>query len=158
MHAQFADDNNPEGIAENAKRYNGQGKQGAFPGRAKKKLAGDQACDEQNEAGTDAAAPGRHLQTEARELKVNAVPEQRGAGKAEEQLGGIGRAMLQERFDRVSNDNRKRDQEDQKPNGKRERAQGLPTEAKANSADEQEEERNRVPGDRKSTRLNSSHL
>jgi hypothetical protein len=64
-------------------------------------------------------------------LKVNAVPKQRGAGKAEEQLGGIGRAMLQERFDRVSNDNRKRDQEDQKPNGKRERAQGLPTEAKA---------------------------
>ena len=55
-----------------------------------------QAGDEEDEGGADAAALGSHRETEAREMKVNAVPEQRGADEAEEQFGGIRRAMLQE--------------------------------------------------------------
>ena len=148
MHTELADGNDAKRIAKNAKRYDSQGKQGALPRRAKEELAGDEAGDEEDERGTDAAAFGSHLETEARELKLNAVPEQRGAGEAEEQFRGVGRAMLQERFDGISDDDRKRDQEDQKPKRKRERAQGLPTETKATGADEQEEERERVPGKR----------
>jgi hypothetical protein len=96
MDAQFADGNNPEGIAENAEGYHDESKQGALPGGTEEELAGDEASDEQDEAGTDAAAFGSHLETEARELKVHAVPKQRGAGEAEQQFRGIGRAMLQE--------------------------------------------------------------
>jgi len=148
MHTEFADGNDAKRIAKNAKRYDSQGKQGALPRRAKEELAGDEAGDEEDEAGTDATALQGHLETEARELKLNSVPEQRGAGEAEEQFRGVGRAMLQERFDGISDDDRKRDQEDQKPKRKCERAQGLPTETKATGADEQEEERERVPGKR----------
>ena len=139
MHAQFADDNNPKGIAENAKRYDSQGKQGAFPGGAEKELAGDQAGDKQNEAGTDAAALRRHLETEARELKINAVPQQRGAGEAEEQFGGIGRAMLQERFDGVFNNDRERHQKDEKREWERERAKGAFSEAKRGCGEEEKD-------------------
>jgi hypothetical protein len=130
MHTEFADGNDAKRIAKNAKRYDSQGKQGAFPRRAKEELAGDEAGDEEDERGTDAAAFGSHLETEARELKLNAVPEQRGAGEAEQQFRGIGRAMLQERFDGVFNNNRERHQKDEKRERERERAKGAFPEAK----------------------------
>jgi len=54
--------------------------------------------------------------------------------------------MLQERFDSISDDDRKRDQEDEEPNGKGEGAKGLPAEGEETGADKQEEERKDVPG------------
>jgi hypothetical protein len=64
-------------------------------------------------------------------LKGDAGAEQRGANQAEEQLGGVGGAVLQKGFEGVFQRLGKRHEKNEKPKWKHERAQSLPAEAQA---------------------------
>src|ERR1017187_4825820 len=98
-----------------------------------------QAGDEEDEGGADAAALGSHREAKAREMKVNAVPEQRGAGNTEQQLCGIGGAVLQKGFERFFEEAGKRNQENKKRERKGKGAKCLLSETQEAGGNEQQE-------------------
>ena len=76
-HAKLPNDEDAQTVSQNGQRDHGESQQRSLPGRAQKKIAGEQTGDEQNPGGMYAAAFPGYPECKARQLKYEILAEDR---------------------------------------------------------------------------------
>src|SRR5213082_3245244 len=114
LDAKLPEDENSKSIAKNGERNDSEDKNCASPIRAQQKVAGDETCDKKHETRMNAAALGRDLHRETRQMKLHSLFENRHAEQFEETAGSAGGTVLKKTFDRVFDLHGKRNYEDEK--------------------------------------------
>ncbi len=114
LNAKFTKDEDAKPVSEHGERDDSEDKDCPCPIRTKEKVGGDEAGDEKHETGVNAAALGRDLHGEARQVEFHSLLEDRHAEQLEETGGSAGRAVSEECFDRVFESSWEWDHENEK--------------------------------------------
>ena len=113
MNAELADGKDAECVSDNCERDD-KGHEDCFvKRRAQYQMRGHEACEEQRQGGSDAAALGGDHKGYSRKPVIGVFADERGAGYRKKQLGDIRRSMLEEAFDGVKQRGGERRHEDE---------------------------------------------
>jgi len=101
LHAQLADHKDSEAVPEERQGHNRSSEDTTPQRGTQKNVATDEACNKERKSGTHAAALGRNLQGDPRQLENQVVSQIRQARDKKQQVCNLRRLSLEKNFDAV---------------------------------------------------------